>query len=301
MTFSHLFRIFCDSWLTFETLHIICYQFLTQPIESFSTSPNIFACYAWQQILILELASGISSNQREAHGPFFCGQNWKFVGFLGLEKGCWPKSQWTIFGVTKNNCVGGYQSCPKYSKKVRLFLSVGCGGQFKLKNWILEKRGLKCDLLHLFWNIFWWRKVIVKWYMWLRYFGTLACVTNLIFGAKVFKLVCGLIHCGKVLNLLVWQGCSALVVQTTFGMCHLHLPMKSRLHVLWKFESNQNEQPRWVTGMGKRKLVQIWVGGPVKLHEYVSSCPPPRTPQSLWQFFVAYTFVCVCTRTKQKT
>ncbi len=75
MTILHLFGMFCDLWLNFETLHIICHQFLTQPTESFSASPNIFACYAWWHILILdekkqlEWASGISSNQREAHGP----------------------------------------------------------------------------------------------------------------------------------------------------------------------------------------------------------------------------------------
>ncbi len=71
MTIMHLFRMFCDSWLNVEILHIICHQFLTQPIESFSTSPNIFVCYAWWHILIPEWASGISSNQLEAHGPIF--------------------------------------------------------------------------------------------------------------------------------------------------------------------------------------------------------------------------------------
>ncbi len=54
VTFLHLFGMFCKSWLNFETLCVICHQFLTQPTKSFSTSPNIFVCYAWQHILILD-------------------------------------------------------------------------------------------------------------------------------------------------------------------------------------------------------------------------------------------------------
>ena len=71
MTFLCLFRIFYDLWFNFETSHIICHQSLTQPTESFSTSLNSFASYAWRHILILdgkkqlEWASGISSNQWE--------------------------------------------------------------------------------------------------------------------------------------------------------------------------------------------------------------------------------------------
>ncbi len=54
MTFLYLFGMFCHFWLNFETFCIICHQFLTQPTERFSTSPNTFACYAWQHSLILD-------------------------------------------------------------------------------------------------------------------------------------------------------------------------------------------------------------------------------------------------------
>ncbi len=62
--------MFCDSWLNFETFHIICYQFLTQPIESFFTSPNIFACYAWRHILILDEKKSKRNQFKSAGGPW---------------------------------------------------------------------------------------------------------------------------------------------------------------------------------------------------------------------------------------
>ncbi len=66
-----LFRMFCDLSLNIETLRIICQQFLIQPTESFSSSPNIFECCTWQHILILDerKASRVSSNQQVIHGP----------------------------------------------------------------------------------------------------------------------------------------------------------------------------------------------------------------------------------------
>ncbi len=60
--------------------------------RSFSTSPNMFACYAWWPILILdekkqlEWASGISSNQREAHGPIFSGTPSSAFGALAAPE-----------------------------------------------------------------------------------------------------------------------------------------------------------------------------------------------------------------------
>ncbi len=68
----------CDS---FEASCNICRHFLTQLMESFSGSPNIFICYAWWHISILyekmqlELASRTSSNQQEAYGPVFICKN----------------------------------------------------------------------------------------------------------------------------------------------------------------------------------------------------------------------------------
>ncbi len=93
VTVLHLFRMFYDLWLYFETSCIIWHQFPTQPTESFSTSPNIFACYAWQHILTLdekskwnEQAESVQISGRPM-GLFFFYRNRHHYGWVSMSTG----------------------------------------------------------------------------------------------------------------------------------------------------------------------------------------------------------------------
>ncbi len=98
------FGMFCDSWLNFETLCIICHQFPTQPIESFCTSPNIFACYAWQHILILDERKSKWNQFKSAGGPltyFFPGSATGFFSWI-----CRWIRPWILFLDLPLDCPG---------------------------------------------------------------------------------------------------------------------------------------------------------------------------------------------------
>ncbi len=117
----HLFRMFCDQWLNFEILHIICHQFLTQPIETFSTSPNIFmyvmlgnTFWYW-----MKKAAGMSKrNQfKSAGGPWAC-------SFLSRSRVNLRKSLPNAECIWHQGCIAQRRSSPAQSDKTLWQVSV---------------------------------------------------------------------------------------------------------------------------------------------------------------------------------